>query len=167
MIGTGLFFLLIFLSGHWLSKIGKPYRSFPFNIHKLIGLAAGTFLIVTFVRRNQTAPIDSLSLASITFTVLLVILTVAAGGILAMSDHGRLSSLNLPIRAAVPLMHIIFPYPAVFSAIATLTLLLVSSRVDGGGGAEAGRSRIFTFRGCKKLTSAPGESKLRWTLMYN
>ena len=116
IIGAGLLFLFIFLSGYWLSKMGKPYSSFPFNIHKLIGLAAGVFLIMTVVRRNQAAPIESPAVT---------ILTVTAGGILRAVDNGRLSSLSQPIHTAISLIHKLFPYPAVFFTIATLDLLMV------------------------------------------
>jgi hypothetical protein len=116
IIGARLLFLFIFLSGYWLSKMGKPYSSFPFNIHKLIGLAAGVFLIMTVVRRNQAAPIDSPAVT---------ILTVTAGGILRAVDNGRLSSLSQPIHTAISLIHKLFPYPAVFFTIATLDLLMV------------------------------------------
>lgn len=43
VVGTGLLFLFIFLSGFWLSHSGKPYNTLIFTIHKLIGLAAGVF----------------------------------------------------------------------------------------------------------------------------
>ncbi len=125
IIATGLLFLLIFLSGYWLSKMGKPYGSFPFTIHKLIGLAAGIFLTVTVVRRNQAAPIDSLAVTIISVTVIIFILTVAAGGILSADDNGSLSSLSQSIRTAISLMHKIFPYLVVFSTVATLYLLMV------------------------------------------
>ena len=125
IIGAGLLFLFIFLSGYWLSKMGKPYSSFPFNIHKLIGLAAGVFLIMTVVRRNQAAPIDSPAVTILAVTVLIFILTVTAGGILRAVDNGRLSSLSQPIHTAISLIHKLFPYPAVFFTIATLDLLMV------------------------------------------
>jgi len=47
VVGAGLFFLFIFLSGIWLSRSGKPLNGLILNIHKLISLAAGIFLIVT------------------------------------------------------------------------------------------------------------------------
>ena len=125
IIGTGLLFLLIFVSGYWLSKMGKPYSPFPFTIHKLIGLAAGIFLIVTIVQHNQAAPIDSLAVTIIAVTVLIFILTVAAGGLLSAADNGNLSSLSQPIRTAISIVHKIFPYLAVFSTVATLYLLMV------------------------------------------
>jgi len=53
---TGLFFVFVFLLGFWLSRSGKPYNSLIFNFHKLIGLAMGVFLIVTFYRVHQTVP---------------------------------------------------------------------------------------------------------------
>ncbi len=40
VIGAGLFFLFIFLSGIWLSRSGKPYSVVILSIHEFISLAA-------------------------------------------------------------------------------------------------------------------------------
>ena len=39
--GAGIFALFIFLSGFWLSRLGKPYNGMVFNIHKLIEYKLG------------------------------------------------------------------------------------------------------------------------------
>jgi hypothetical protein len=40
VIVTGLLFLVVFASGFWLSKVGKPYDLVLLPIHKLISLRA-------------------------------------------------------------------------------------------------------------------------------
>ena len=44
VVGTGVLLVLVLLSGLWVSRVGKPYSTFPFTIHKLAGLAAGILL---------------------------------------------------------------------------------------------------------------------------
>jgi hypothetical protein len=115
--GTGLFFLLLFLSGIWLSRAGKPYNTLIFTIHKLIGLAGGVFLIVTVYQTHQVAPLGLLEIAAIVITVLLFVGTVAAGGLL---------SIDKPMPAVVLRLHQFIPVLTVLSTAWTLYLLLGS-----------------------------------------
>ncbi len=39
LIGSGLLVVLIYASGFWVSRAGKPYPALNFNVHKLIALA--------------------------------------------------------------------------------------------------------------------------------
>jgi hypothetical protein len=115
IVGTGLFFLLIFLSGFWLSRTGKPYSVITLTIHKLIGLAAGVFLVMTVYRIHQVVPLGPVEITAIVVTVLFFAGTVATGGLL---------STDKPMPAAISMMHKLFPYPTVLSTVATLYLLL-------------------------------------------
>jgi hypothetical protein len=114
-ISTGLFFLFIFLSGYWLSRSGKPYSVLVFTIHKLIGLAAGIFLIMTIYRIHQAAPLSLVEIMAIGVTVLLFVVTVTAGGLLSTEK-------SMPI--AISILHKLFPYTAVLSTAVTLYLLI-------------------------------------------
>jgi hypothetical protein len=114
-IGAGLFFLFIFLSGFWLSRSGKPYSALVFNIHKLIGLAAGVFLVATVYQVHQVAPLGTVAITAIVVTVLFFAATVVAGGLL---------STDKPMPAAISLMHRITPCLALLSTAVTLYLLL-------------------------------------------
>jgi heme A synthase len=113
-VKTSLFFLLIFLSGFWLRHSGKPYGVVQFNLHKLIGLAAGIFLAVTVYRVHQRSPLGPAELAVVAVTVLLFVTNVIAGGLL---------SLTRPVPVALAAIHRIFPYLTVSSAALTLLLL--------------------------------------------
>jgi hypothetical protein len=115
VVGTGLFFVFIFLSGYWLSRSGKPYSAIIFNIHKLIGLAAGVFLIVTVYQIHRVAPLGPAEIIAIVVTVLFFIGVVAAGGLL---------SIDKPMPVIVSMMHKLLPYVAVLSTAVTLYLLL-------------------------------------------
>jgi hypothetical protein len=115
IVGSGLFFLLIFLSGFWLSRTGKPYSTIIFTIHKLIGLAAGVFLVLTVYRIHQVAPLGPVEITAIVITVLFFAGTVTAGGLL---------SIDRPMPAAILTLHQITPYLTVLSTAVTLYLLL-------------------------------------------
>jgi hypothetical protein len=121
---TGVFFLFILLSGFWVSRSGKPYNSLIFNIHKLIGLAAGIYLIRTVYLTNQATSLKAAQWTSIVITVLLFLITVAAGGLLSILDAGNLQSLSQPTRTAVSLVHKFSPYVIFVSTGVTLFLLL-------------------------------------------
>ena len=55
VVGAGLCFLFVFLSGMWLSRSGKPFNSIVLTIHKLVSLAAAVFLVVTVYQIDQVA----------------------------------------------------------------------------------------------------------------
>lgn len=114
-VGAGLFFLLIFLSGFWLSHAGKPYNGIIFNIHKLIGLAAGVFLGIVVYQVHRAAPLGPAQVAALVVAVLLTVATVAAGG---------LASLSTPMPTAFLTLHRLLPYLTTLSVAATLYLLL-------------------------------------------
>jgi hypothetical protein len=114
-VGAGLFFLFIFLSGFWLSRTGKPYSTLIFTIHKLIGLALGFFMIVIVYRIHQTASLSPVQVLTIVVTVLLFIVTVAAGGMLSIDK-------SMPF--VVSLSHKVLPFLTVISTGTTLYLLL-------------------------------------------
>lgn len=114
-VGTGLFLLFIFLSGFWLSHSGKPYNGAIFNVHKLIGLAAGVFLGIMVYQVNRTARLGPVEVVAVVVTVLFFVATVAAGG---------LSSLPTPMPAVFLTMHRLLPYLTALSTAVTLYLLL-------------------------------------------
>lgn len=124
VIITGLFFVFVFLFGFWLSHSGKPYNSFIFNFHKLIGLAMGIFLALTVYQAHQSAPFNLLTILVITLTVIIFFILVAAGGLLSIEAAGGLENINQSVSAAISVIHKVFPYLALFSVAVTLYLLL-------------------------------------------
>jgi len=107
VIGAGVFFLFIILSGFWLSQSGKPLNTIILTIHKLIAVAAVAFLAVTVYRTNQVAPLSTTELAATAVTGLLFLGTIVTGGLL---------SIGKPMPAAVLTMHQITPYLTVLSS---------------------------------------------------
>jgi len=124
MIYTGIFFLFIFLSGFWVSRLGKPYNGLFFNIHKLIGLAVGIFLIRTVYLTHQVAPLSPTQWTAIAVTVLLFLFTVIAGGLLSVLAEGGLENMGQTMQRDIELVHKISPYLIVVSTGVALYLLL-------------------------------------------
>ena len=124
MIIAGIFFLFILLSGFWLSRSGKPYNGLIFNIHKLIGLGAGIYLVRTVYMTHQAAPLSPTQWTAIIVTVLLFLFAVAAGGLLSILADGGLENMGQPQRRSIETVHKITPYLIVGSTMVTLYRLM-------------------------------------------
>ena len=111
---AGIFFLVILASGYWLSRSGKPYSPFPFNVHKLIALGAAVFLIWTLFQRNQVAALGTSAWIAVVVSGFLFLGTGVAGGLV---------SIDKPMPAVVQRIHQIAPYLTVLSTAGTLYLL--------------------------------------------
>jgi hypothetical protein len=123
MIYTGAFFLFILISGFWVSRSGKPYNTFIFTVHKLIGLGIGIFLTRMVYLTNQTAPLSGTKWIAIVVTILLFILTVVAGGLLSAIAEGSLQNVDEGLLRVIELVHKVMPYVIVVSTGVTLYLL--------------------------------------------
>jgi len=115
IIGVSLVFLLIFLSGFWLSRNGSPYGTGLLTVHKLISLAVFVFLIVTMVQVNKATGLSGLEWVLGNITAVFFIGTILAGGLL---------STDLELPTAVLTIHHITPYLVILLTITTLYLLL-------------------------------------------
>jgi len=111
---TGLGFVLIFLSGYWLNRMGQPFSLVVLAIHKLIAVATIATLVVTVLRINKIAPLGQAEwIACIAATVFFVA-TIASGGWLGAVK-------NMP--AVVRMLHRILPFLTALSTAAFLYLL--------------------------------------------
>jgi hypothetical protein len=115
VIGAGLFFIFIFLSGFWLSRSGKPYGTIKLNIHKFIGLGAVVFLAITVYQIHQLAPLRQVEMAASLVTFVFFVVTIISGG---------LSSIDKAMPAAFSALHKLFPYLTTLSTAVTLYFLL-------------------------------------------
>ena len=121
---TGVFFLFILMSGFWVSRSGKPYPSGVFNIHKLIGLGAGVFLVRTVYLTHQVTPLSAVQWLVTGLTAALFILSVAAGGLLSIFAEGGLKNTGESTQNAISLAHKFLPYLIMAATGGTLYLLL-------------------------------------------
>lgn len=117
-IVAGLSFALIFLSGFWLSRRGRPLNSGISALHKLISVATGVFMGVTIHQVNQASPLGGTGWVAIAVASLCTIATVASGGIL---------SFERPVPTAVLRVHQVMPVLTAVSTGVTLYLLLAGA----------------------------------------
>jgi len=116
---AGLFFLLIFLSGFWLSRAGKPYPVIVFTLHKLIALGAVVFVALTARSIHQVVPLGPGQWTAIAVAGLCFVATIVTGGLM---------SIEKPMPVAVSTLHHLIPYGTVLSTAAALYLLFAVSR---------------------------------------
>jgi len=110
-----VFFLLIFLSGFWLSRGGRPYGVLLLTVHKLLSVGAVVFLTVILVRINRMDGISLAELIAAVITGVLFLGTIATGGLLSTAKL---------MPALVHQLHQITPFLTLASTALTLYLLL-------------------------------------------
>jgi len=115
IMGTGLLFLFVFLSGVWLSNSGKPLNVIILTIHKLIGLATAIFIAVTIYQVNQGAKLSTVALAASVITGLLFLSTIISGGLL---------STGKPMTDMISAVHKVGPFLTVLSTVVTMYLVV-------------------------------------------
>ena len=112
---TGASFIFMFIFGFTLSKSGKPYNGLLFNIHKLIGLGAGIYLVRLVYLTNKATPFTKAQLIAITASIIFFLGLVVTGGLI---------SAEITVPDFVNIIHKILPYLAVISTGITLYLIL-------------------------------------------
>jgi hypothetical protein len=110
---AGLFFIAIFISGYFLSRIGKPYNMLVITLHKLIGLATGVFLVSSLLRFHQVEDLNTSAVIALVITGISFIVLVVSGSLLSAERQFP------PIFST---LHKVFPY---FTLLATGILLIV------------------------------------------
>jgi hypothetical protein len=109
-----LFFLVIVMSGIWLSRLGRPLNGLILTVHKLIGLGVAVYLAVTAYRTHQMASLSGIELTVVVVTGALFLATGIIGGVL---------STDKPPSAVLQRWHQITPVLTAVSTAATLYLL--------------------------------------------
>jgi len=117
VISAGAAFIIMFLSGIWLNRTGKPYGTLVFAIHKLIGVGIGVFLYITIRQIFQTNSLNSPETIAVAITSLFFIATVTTGSLLSVP-------VSKPMPEIVTTLNKIFPYFTVISTAVTLYLLI-------------------------------------------
>ena len=110
-------FLILFLSGFWLNRSGKPYGTFIFTIHKLTGLGTGIQLFIMVRQAYQTMHLGPVEVAAVTATILCFIGIATTGSLLSVP-------ISKPMPGIVSTLNKIFPYFTVMATAITLYLLL-------------------------------------------
>jgi hypothetical protein len=113
IVAAALFVVIIFVTGFWVSKSGKPVNLIKMNIHKFIALGAAIFVGVIIYQVRKGTGLSPLEIGVLVAAVLFAIATIITGG---------LASLAKPIQVAV-IIHKITPYLTVLSTATSLYLL--------------------------------------------
>ena len=79
--GAMLFFVLIYATGFWLMKRGKPYNGVLLNAHKLISLAAAILFGVTVYQISKATGLTSIELTATIATAIFLLAAVISGGL--------------------------------------------------------------------------------------
>jgi hypothetical protein len=114
-VGAGLLLFLVILTGIWLSRKGRPLNVGISTLHKLVGLAAGVFLLVTIYQRSRAVPLSGPEWIAIVVTGLCFLGTVISGAFLSSDE---------PTPLAVLRAHQIVPVLTVLSTGALLYLVM-------------------------------------------
>jgi hypothetical protein len=114
LIIVGILFSVIFISGFVLRGMARPYSSGALNLHKLLGLAALVFFVVTVCQIARTSSASASTIAAAVLTVLVFLGLIVTGGLV--------SALPAPPKLASA-VHKIFPYLTVLSSGVTLYFL--------------------------------------------
>jgi hypothetical protein len=113
LIGTAVLFLFVFVSGRYLSNLGRPINAVSLTIHKLIALGTLVVIGVTVYQVNQIVPLSTAAIAATVITGIFFVVTIVAGGLI---------SLDQPV-SAMSIVHKVGPFLTIASTIVTMYLL--------------------------------------------
>jgi heme A synthase len=116
LIIAGISFLLILLSGFWLSGAGRPLNSILLTVHKLISMGAVVYLIVNVIKIHRATPLNSFEIGLSLAALLFFLVMVATGGLLSTAK-------TMPVF--VHKIHQIMPYVVILTTSITLYQLLI------------------------------------------
>jgi hypothetical protein len=114
MISAGILFVLIILSGVWVTRSGRPLNVAIFTVHKLIALACLVLLVIIVKTLIKGVPVNPSIIISIVLTALFFITMFATGAIL---------SFEKPAPKFVLLLHQVVPALTLFSSVITIYFL--------------------------------------------
>lgn len=115
VVGAVVGYVVVFATGFWLSRAGKPYGRALLTAHKLIAVAMLVFVVWSAFSANKASPLGSLAWVVVSLAVVALVALIASGGVL--------SAMESP-PSAVALLHKVVPYGSVLLTAAWLYLLL-------------------------------------------
>ena len=114
VLNIGVYFLIVFASGFWMNRSGKPYNAIVLTVHKLVSLAALYTLATTVLQANRAASLNPAEVIAGSVAVLAFIGAIITGGLV---------STDRPESDLVSRMHWVTPFLALLSTALTLFLL--------------------------------------------
>ena len=110
----GLLFVFIFLTGFWLMRMGRPVRTIPLTLHKLIGLGTAVYIGWNIQQSGKLAGIGGQVLSATVLTGSLFLVMILSGGWL---------SLEKPAPVAISWVHKLVSLLTVLSTVWLMVLL--------------------------------------------
>ena len=117
MLLPGTLFLVIIGFGLWVSRAGKPYNFFLFNVHKLIALGA---VILTGIRVINLDPFNNFP------NMAILLIGLAILGVIGMFATGAIMSIKDEVPRAALLVHKIFAAAILLSFVSAIYLIIMS-----------------------------------------
>ena len=114
IVAIGILFVIKFVSGFGLNRMGKPYSVALLTLHKIISLLTVVVIALAIRRVRGYAGLGGIELGAIIATGLLFLLTIASGGVL---------SADRPAIPAGAIAHKVVPFLTVVLAAATVYLV--------------------------------------------
>lgn len=102
LTGLGLLFLLIIISGIWLTKTGRPYQNIVFNVHKLISLLTVVLGAIMVYNLQKGLEISGLATSLMILAGIMFIILIITGGLLNL-DKPFYDTLRIVHRVLSPL----------------------------------------------------------------
>jgi hypothetical protein len=102
LTGLGILFLLIIISGIWLTKTGRPYQNNVFNAHKLISLLAVVLGTIMVYNLQKGMEISALTTSFMIIAAILFIVLIITGGLLNL-DKPFYDTLRITHRILSPI----------------------------------------------------------------
>lgn len=81
-----LLFVVIFGTGYWLARLGKPYSVLIQTVHKLIAVGVFVYLVYFSIQLNRETPLVSRQIAALAAAGIFFIAMIATGGMLATEN---------------------------------------------------------------------------------
>jgi len=86
LIGAGIAYIITICMGIFLSRIGKPYNTALFNVHKLVALAAVILTVLMFKDILKTIKPEIYIIILIIVAVIAIIVIFATGAFLSIGN---------------------------------------------------------------------------------
>ena len=87
LVTNSILFILIVISGIWLSKLGKPYKPVAFNIHKFVALVFIVYTIILSKGLVKTVEMSSMNWLFLILSGFLALLILFSGGIISNKEE--------------------------------------------------------------------------------
>lgn len=117
VVSLGAAFIIMFLSGFWLHRTGKPYGTLVFTIHKLIGVGMGVLLFIMVRQAHQITALNMFEIVVVVVAALFFIATVTTGSVLSIP-------VSKPMPEIVSTLNKVLPYFTVLATAITFYILL-------------------------------------------